>query len=184
MSIQDWGSIGELVAAIATMLTLVYLSLQIRANTISAQTESRLNITQEYRNGSMALIDPETWTIWVKGLHTYPSLPLGERGTFSTLMSNEALLFQGIYAQFENGQLERATYDAYLYWFSSLVSTPGGAYMWKDSLRPVFVPKMVKAVDERIRQGNLLNILEQAQYQIEEIVLSNHPGAPASASDA
>ena len=32
MSIQDVGSIGELIAAIATVLTLVYLAIQVRHN--------------------------------------------------------------------------------------------------------------------------------------------------------
>ena len=32
MSLQDVGSIGELVAAIATVITLVYLSIQVRHN--------------------------------------------------------------------------------------------------------------------------------------------------------
>lgn len=33
MSIQDLGSLGELVAAIATIATLIYLATQIRQNT-------------------------------------------------------------------------------------------------------------------------------------------------------
>ena len=166
MSIQDWGSIGELVAAIATVLTLVYLSYQIRANTRSTQTESRLNITTEYRHGLDELMDPQVWTAWVNGLHNYPDIPFEQRGAFQSLMSKEGLFFQGVFAQFENGQLEQETYDAYLLWFGSLISTPGGAYIWNESLRPVFVPKMVKVVDERLLRGALVNVLEQAQYQL------------------
>ena len=41
MTIQDWGSIGELIAAVATVLTLIYLALQIRANTAAVKAESR-----------------------------------------------------------------------------------------------------------------------------------------------
>ena len=33
MTLQDLGSIGELVGALATIATLVYLAIQIRANT-------------------------------------------------------------------------------------------------------------------------------------------------------
>ncbi len=33
MTIQDLGSLGELIAAVATVATLVYLALQIRQNT-------------------------------------------------------------------------------------------------------------------------------------------------------
>lgn len=43
MSIQDLGSIGELVAAVATLGTLVYLALQIRANTIATRANATWN---------------------------------------------------------------------------------------------------------------------------------------------
>ena len=38
MTIQDLGSIGELIAAIATIATLLYLAIQIRQNTKSVQS--------------------------------------------------------------------------------------------------------------------------------------------------
>jgi hypothetical protein len=37
LTIQDLGSIGELIAAIATVATLAYLALQIRQNTRAIQ---------------------------------------------------------------------------------------------------------------------------------------------------
>jgi len=40
MSIQDLGSIGELIAAIATLGTLVYLAIQIKSNTTAIKTSS------------------------------------------------------------------------------------------------------------------------------------------------
>jgi hypothetical protein len=42
MTIQDLGSIGELVAAIATVATLVYLALQIRQNTESVKLSAEI----------------------------------------------------------------------------------------------------------------------------------------------
>jgi hypothetical protein len=40
VTIQDLGSIGELIAAIATVATLVYLAIQIRQNTVSNRDAS------------------------------------------------------------------------------------------------------------------------------------------------
>ena len=37
MTISELGSVGELIGAIATVATLMYLALQIRANTLSAK---------------------------------------------------------------------------------------------------------------------------------------------------
>ncbi|HVH18917.1 MAG TPA: hypothetical protein VNF72_11495 [Myxococcota bacterium] len=38
MTLQDLGSIGEIVGAIATVATLIYLAIQIRANTSAVQS--------------------------------------------------------------------------------------------------------------------------------------------------
>ena len=40
MSIQDWGAIGELIAAVATVGTLIYLASQIRQNTKQLRSTS------------------------------------------------------------------------------------------------------------------------------------------------
>ena len=41
MTIQDFGSLGELVAAIATFVALAYLAVQIRENTKAVRSELR-----------------------------------------------------------------------------------------------------------------------------------------------
>jgi hypothetical protein len=165
MSIQDIGSLGEFLAAFATIATLIYLSRQIRANTKASQTESRLGITRDQRANNLAALDPSYYRALVNGLHSFPDIDFSERGIFSLLMANEALHFQGIYAQFENGQLESETYEAYLDNFASFVATPGGANIWNETMRPVYVPKMVRAVDDRLAKGGLLDVIKLPQYR-------------------
>lgn len=46
MSIQDLGSIGELIAAIATIGTLLYLAIQIRQNNIIAKEQAHYHMLQ------------------------------------------------------------------------------------------------------------------------------------------
>ena len=65
MTIQDLGSIGEFVAAIATLATLFYLAVQIRnssriarLNAIQAVSESVSGITAEIAR------DPEFFRVW------------------------------------------------------------------------------------------------------------------------
>jgi hypothetical protein len=47
MSIQDLGSLGELIAAIATVGTLIYLALQIRQNTAVVRTSNYAELTSK-----------------------------------------------------------------------------------------------------------------------------------------
>jgi hypothetical protein len=40
MTIQDLGSLGELIAAVATVATLVYLSIQLKRNTRAQRSQT------------------------------------------------------------------------------------------------------------------------------------------------
>ncbi len=46
MTIQDWGAIGEIIGAIATIATLIYLATQIRQNTRALQATSMDSTTK------------------------------------------------------------------------------------------------------------------------------------------
>ena len=54
MSIQDIGAIGELLAAIATLITLIYLATQIRQNTRGMQ----MGQSQEFIRWNTELVEP------------------------------------------------------------------------------------------------------------------------------
>jgi hypothetical protein len=43
MTIQDWGAVGELISAVAILVTLLYLAVQVRSARISATDASRAN---------------------------------------------------------------------------------------------------------------------------------------------
>jgi hypothetical protein len=48
MSIQDWGAISEVVGAIGVIVTLIYLTTQIRQNTRQIRSEGHQGITDSY----------------------------------------------------------------------------------------------------------------------------------------
>lgn len=55
MTLQDWGSIGEVVGAIAVVVTLIYLAKQIRLNTHAMEESRKLALAQTYQMRSDAL---------------------------------------------------------------------------------------------------------------------------------
>ena len=55
MTLQDWGSIGEVIGAIAVVVTLIYLAKQIRQNTHAMEEGRRLALAQTYQMRSDAL---------------------------------------------------------------------------------------------------------------------------------
>ncbi len=150
------------------MVTLLYLAAQVRQNTNALCTASRQAISEVYRASNRLRLDPEVGLAWVKGLSSFSELPFTERHIFSTVIIDEALFFQGAFALHESGQLEESTYQAYLAWFASIISTPGGRLWWNEVARPIFTPGMIAAVDARMAAGGLVDVLEMRALRYDE----------------
>lgn len=89
MSIHDLGSIGELVATIATVATLIYLALQIRENTMALRVEARRSEMQGASAYTSAIVgSPEVARILNAGLVDPTSLRPEEVTRFSFLLGN------------------------------------------------------------------------------------------------
>ena len=162
------------------MVTLVYLAIQIRQNTQALQTASRQAIADGYRESNRMRLDAQAAHAWAAGLRSLEGLPFEERSLFGTITNDEALFFQGAFALYESGQLEETTYRAYLDWFASIMATPGGAVWWETIGRPIYVPGMVAAVEERLAAGGLHDIQELPTLRLDDppTVAPTHPVAP------
>ena len=55
MTLQDWGAIGELISAIAVVVTLIYLAKEIRVNTHALDEGRKLALAQTYQMRADAL---------------------------------------------------------------------------------------------------------------------------------
>ena len=165
---MDWEivtAISEIIGAAGIIATLIYLSIQVRDNTKASQAASRLIITQDYRKTLCHHLDLNNASAYREGHWDYPNMTYEDNILFSTMLTDDALLFQGVLAQFESGQLEKKTYDSYLTWFACLTSTPGGTAWWIDTGKVVFLPHMISVVEERFAIGGLYDIRQLAQFQ-------------------
>ncbi|MBI2800682.1 MAG: hypothetical protein HYX63_10445 [Gammaproteobacteria bacterium] len=55
MTLQDWGAIGSVIGALSVVVTLIYLSKQIRLNTQAMEEGRKLALAQTYQMRSDAL---------------------------------------------------------------------------------------------------------------------------------
>jgi hypothetical protein len=149
LTIQDLGSIGELVAAIATVATLAYLAIQIRQNTTSVRAAGRLEIASGWRAHNRSMLDPAVNHAYQQGLRAYPDMPYEERSIFVNLFGDHAVFFQGTFALYEEGQVDQQTYEDYLTWFTCQAVTPGGSALWKE-VSPFLVKGAAAAVNQRL----------------------------------
>jgi len=87
VTIQDLGSIGEFVAALATLATLIYLAAQIRQNTSSLRANAYQDTVRSSNDWGAFFVDhPETTAIFLKGISSPGSLNKPEALEFTHLL--------------------------------------------------------------------------------------------------
>jgi hypothetical protein len=133
MSIQDLGSIGELVAAIATIVTLLYLATQLRQNTRSVRTA---NTTSHFSAANaVALVlgqDAELTQLYFTGLQEPAVLSPMQRNQFDMLLGAYLLTIQQGFLLGREGVFDkeiRSHQESTLTW---VVNAPGFHVYWEN----------------------------------------------------
>ncbi len=153
MTIQDLGSLGELIAAVATIATLFYLAMQIRASTVVARAEAQRGAQSAAVPTQLAIAqDPELAALFLRGLADYPNLDPVEATRFALLLPS---LLDGVMrimrdselglADDDDVELARATVKRFL-------SARGGRAWFEDyasSLPKPFARFVAREITER-----------------------------------
>ena len=153
MTIQDLGSIGELVAAIATIATLVYLAIQIRANTTALRLESRGRLhAGGMTHASVIGGSPQAADVFTRGLGDYHGLAPAEATQFQFLFSMLVSTADEAHYSYELGLSDRD-------WHQSatgvlrLLKAPGGREFWRLN-SATFSPGFQKFVNQHLSQSS------------------------------
>ncbi len=126
MTIQDLGSIGELIAALATVATLAYLALQIRQNTRSSLSATELELMAAFNHlHSMRSQDPQLSEIFLRGMTGSEPLKPVEAVRFAALCFSHLNLYQAIYHQYQRGVLAQEVWVAHEHALTRVLRLPG-----------------------------------------------------------
>jgi len=126
VSIQDLGSIGELLAAIATLATLIYLARQIRQSTDVLEQAARRAVVEDASHWRQNLIQhADVAELYRRGTHDPESLDPVERLRFTILLDN---LFDHWFFQWDSG---RGFADVSRHDIAAAMQMPGIAAYWQ-----------------------------------------------------
>ncbi len=144
MSLQDLGSLGELIGAVATVATLAYLAVQIRANTRATRASANQFMLDGARDriSMQGYVSPDLGEITAIGLSTYDELTDAQRIRFFWYLTEHALQLQNVINLRKQGMLSELDYETWLHYVCSFVNTPGGKVAW---------PQLANAVSPDVR---------------------------------
>ncbi len=157
MTLEDLGNLGEIVAAIGVVVSLIYLGRQIRQNTahLSQNTQSvqlsALEATVESGNRvrELLIVNPELSELYTKGLEGYSQLDRTERLRFGMLLTN---LFGAVQASYMRNVVLRSDPASFEFSKDSLDSmlAHAGIREWWERRQADWQQEFREVVNERL----------------------------------
>ncbi len=158
MNLDVLGNLGEFVGAIAVVVSVIYLALQIRRGSRLASISShQASVTSSL--DSFIIQDGEIARIFRTGLLTPESLNEVERMRFSYLLERLILHYEDQFEAFGEGLLDAATFEGWQAAAASYLRMPGGMVWWKENSQ-WWTPNVQERLGAAIRNATPANEAE------------------------
>jgi hypothetical protein len=158
LTIQDLGSIGELIAAIATIATLAYLAVQVRQNTRALRSSTFQDVAGAMSSTTETIsTHPELAAVMQKASEGLAGLTAEERVQYHFLALTVFRRLETVYIQRELGVIEPQLTEGFERSGLSIL-TSGGGLEWWQSAKGAFSAAFASHVDLQIRSGKLRSI--------------------------
>ena len=138
MTLQDLGNIGEFVAAVATLFTLIYLAAQIRQNTRAVRSTAFQQVVDSFSEISLAMgLNPEVSEIFDRAREDLSSLDSGEKSRLRLIFLSFFRRAESVFFQSEQGTLQAESWEGIRESLKLILRGQGARQFW-DENRSVF----------------------------------------------
>jgi len=125
-------AIGEILGAVAVVISLAYLAIQIRAQNTESKLASVHEISEGYRNLVAEMINPSLAKVWVKFLSGYDELNDEEKMQVIAFGLVTFKLFEEAYYQFKAARLDSYIWEGMVAQLSNILGSDGISTVWKS----------------------------------------------------
>ena len=153
MNWEAIGAVGELVGALAVVLTLGYLAAQVRQNTMGARVAAKQEMTRQFSDYTDLLLqDPVLLSVYLRGLRG-EELEKLESIQFNIMMQKATWYFASMHFQHSAQSLSDEE------WHQSRILIEGycgniGYKTWWENHKKSFAPRFVDFIEEHWRSGD------------------------------
>jgi hypothetical protein len=132
MTLDQLGSIGEIIGAFGVVISLVYLAIQIRRNTEAERTSTYQSIVSDFGalNNTMAST-PELSHLFVEAMENYHQLSPDEKARISQLFFQCFRYFENMFYQQRKGYLDEEVWTGWKRLMLTYYSRPGFQTWWQ-----------------------------------------------------
>ncbi len=147
MNLLELGALGDLIGGVAVILTLLYLAVQVRQNTISLQTSAYQQWVALHGQTFAGLQDKELSDIVLQGCIDSRNLSEDTYIRFMTWVRQYMYMQQGQYYLYVKGVIDKDIWDSNLADLVGVYKFPGVRQWWDAGAKEHFNEQFVAAVE-------------------------------------
>ena len=145
------GSIGEVVGAIATLGTLIYIAVQIRQSSDLMKRQAFDSIATRFSSwGSKLREHPDTASLYIKGGQSFDDLSGSEKEQYNWMLFEYLVISETAIEHHKSASFKAAAVDAIVRGIVRELEKPGAKSWWKNRGRDYFSADFATLVDEKL----------------------------------
>jgi len=151
LTLSDLASIGSFISGIAVLISLVYLTLQIRQNTLAHRASAHQSRTNFLKDHMHLIADPGMASVYVRGITGDPNLSAVELSQFFSVMRSWCIGMSEIVWAHDHGVLDNETFEASAKAVTLMFAQPGPRAFWvvyQQTATPAFTRLVLRALSE------------------------------------
>ena len=157
LTIQDLGALGEFIAAVAVVITLVYLTIQVRQGNTLARAQTRQSMMEQVRADLHKMIDePSILYCFSKEGVLTPD----EKAKFTSWLAAAMRQREYEWSQYRNGAIDRATWETYQNLIPHHLGTQRALKWWQKSTQ-FLDPEFVESVNKLLARPQQTSFFEE-----------------------
>ena len=171
MTLDQLASIGEIIGGVGVVISIIYLAIQIRANTEAERTSTYQSIVSDFGalNNTMAST-PELSHLFVQAMENYHNLSADEKARISQLFFQCFRFFENMFYQHQKGYLDKEVWVGWKRLMLTYHSRPGFQTWWEHR-RDVFSERFVifletEELDRKITTYHQISNLKSASPDV------------------
>lgn len=143
----NWEAIGEIVGALAVVVSLLYLAVQIKQGLALSKADFFERASESWNTAAEPLLDPVSADLFHRGRQMYSGLDEIERSRFGILLGRQILSFESGMEKHKHGFVSDDFIQTYEHYFRQLFDSPGVREYW-ESEQNGYTPMMRARVNK------------------------------------
>ena len=133
MNWEAISAVGQIVGAVAVVISVIYLALQVRSNARQTRLASMRSMSDAFNVFLQGLAgNPQMGELWYRGVTDYESIQGGDLPRFNALIDHLFRIFEDMYYQKLEGHLDPRVWRGFEAPMRDIIAYPGIQAWWRS----------------------------------------------------